>query len=159
MGLSAVSPSCWKSWDQWCLRRKSPSFDHVLSVDIPLVLFFSSPLSSVWVTALHGRPGLHITLTLPLSSGLVSTCGSYNFCLLCLPGFSLPPRRDALSSACGIASRPAHRLCLPLPDLRVLPRPTALHPLFDQPCDKSRPSPPSCLPALSCHRQTSSHQQ
>lgn len=90
MGLSAVSPSCWKSWDQWCLRRKSPSFDHVLSVDVPLVLFFSSPLSSVWVTALHGRLGLHITPTLLLSSGLVSTCGSYNFCLLCLPGFSLP---------------------------------------------------------------------
>lgn len=99
MGLSAVSPSCWKSK----LGPVTPKTEiFVLSPCArrwrPLrgCLCFSRPLSLL-CSALclgHGSawpPWVCIPpLTLHLSSPLVSTCGSYSFCLLGLPGFSLP---------------------------------------------------------------------
>lgn len=101
-----------------------------MAVCASLVLFFSFPLLAVWVSALDGSPWVCILLSdspSVISFSLYVWFFSYNFCLLCLPGFIVPHLETLCPAAYGITSPPAHHLCLPLPDLCGLPGSTALH--------------------------------
>ena len=99
VGLSAMSPNCWKSKlgpvvpkteiftllpcvKHWCPLHGWLCFSCPLFLRLSVVCLGRCSAWSRWVCI--------SLLTLPLSSGLVPICGSYNFCLLCLPGFSLP---------------------------------------------------------------------
>lgn len=97
--------------------------------------------------------------TLSLSSGLVPVGVSYNFCLLCLPGFSLPHPETLFPQP--VESHLAQPTVSACPFLTWVFSPGPLPFTFSLTNHAIRPSHlhPSCLPALSCHRQTSSHQQ
>ena len=168
VGLSAMSPNCWKSKlgpvvpkteiftllpcvKHWCPPHGWLCFSCPLFLRPSVVCLGRCSARSRWVCV--------SLLTLPLSSGLDPICGSYNFCLLCLPGFSLPhPETLSPQPVESHLAQPAVSAC---PFLTWVFSPGPLPFTCSLTSHAIRPSHlhPACLPALSCHRRTSSHQQ